>query len=233
MARRRRRQRRWRPWRSAALLLAAPVLIYLAAALAGSLAALNRGWSEPADGVTVYLASNGIHADILMPVRAAGLDWAPLVPRSDFAAPDPDSRWVAFGVGEERVYLHTPRWRDITARTIWSALSGGKTVMHVEWVRDPSYAVREIRLRPAEYRRLWAAIRAEFLVGPDGRFERIAAPSYGRADAFYWGRGKASAIRTCNNWAADRLRLAGVETSLWSPFAQGLLWRYRRVGQST
>ena len=26
----------------------------------------------------------------------------------------------------------------------------------------------------------------------------------------------------------DKLRLAGVKTSLWPPFEQGLLWRYRR-----
>ena len=43
--------------------------------------------------------------------------------------------------------------------------------------------------------------------------------------------GKASAIRTCNSWAADRLRLAGVKTSLWPPFVQGLTWRYRKVGR--
>jgi hypothetical protein len=35
-------------------------------------------------------------------------------------------------------------------------------------------------------------------------------------------------FRTCNSWAAGRLRLAGVKTSLWPPFAEGLVWRYRR-----
>ena len=105
--------------------------------------------------------------------------------------------------------------------------------MHVEWVRDPAYAAREIRLRPEEYRRLWQSIRAEFDLDSTGRPQRIDHSGYGPADAFYEGRGKASAIRTCNSWAADRLRLAGVETSLWSPFAQGLVRRYRKAGQST
>ena len=66
----------------------------------------------------------------------------------DFAAPDPQARWIAFGSGEERVYLNTPTWRDISPGTIWSALSGGKRVMHVEYVSSPSYAARQIRLRP-------------------------------------------------------------------------------------
>jgi uncharacterized protein (TIGR02117 family) len=203
--------------------------IYLGAALFGSLVPVNRGWTEPVQGTIIYLADNGVHADIVMPVKAQGLDWTPLIPTSDFAAPDPDARWIAFGSGEERVYLNTPTWWDLTPRTIWSALSGGRRVMHVEFVSDPGYAVREVRLRPEEYRRLWAAIRADFELDPQGRPRQVTHPGYGCCDSFYWAAGKASALYTCNNWAADRLRLAGVETSLWPPFVNGLVWRYRRT----
>ena len=215
------------------LAVAAIPLLYLAAALAGSLIPVNRGWSEPDQGMSIYIADNGIHADIIMPARAQGLDWGPLVPKSDFAAASPAAQWVAFGAGEERVYLNTPRWQDITPRTIWSALSGGKRVMHVEWVTDPRYAAREVRLRPEEYRRLWAAIRADFQLDRTGRTRRVDHPGYGGADAFYWAQGKASAIRTCNSWVADKLRLAGIKTSLWPPFVQGLTWRYRDADQRT
>ena len=100
--------------------------------------------------------------------------------------------------------------------------------MHVEYVPSPSYAVREIRLRPEEYRRLWAAIRADLVLDASGRPKRINHPGYGPSDAFYRATGKASAFRTCNSWVAGRLLLAGVKTSLWPPFAQGLVWRYRR-----
>ena len=229
------RSRRRKPnWlRRVLLALLAVPAAYLLAALAGSLVPVNRAWAEPDEGVTVYLANNGVHADIVMPVRAQGLDWEPFVPKSDFAAPHPDARWVAFGSGEERVYLETPRWRDITPRTIWSALTGGRRVMHVEWVANPAYADRAIRLRPEEYRRLWAAIRADFQLDANGRPRRIDAPGYGRSDAFYWATGKFHALKTCNTWAAGRLRVAGVETSLWPPFVQGLVWRYRRADQST
>ena len=99
--------------------------------------------------------------------------------------------------------------------------------MHVEYVRAPSYAVREIRLRPEEYRRLWAAIRSDFEL-ERGRPVRIDHPGYGPSDAFYRASGKANAIRTCNVVVAHWLRLAGVETSLWPPFVNGLVWRYRR-----
>jgi uncharacterized protein (TIGR02117 family) len=228
---RRRRKGKAGKWvgRAFSALLALPAL-YLVAALIGSLIPVNRGWTEPADGTTIYVADNGIHADIVMPVEAQGLDWSPLLPKSDFADVPPATRWVAFGSGEERVYLNTPTWWDITPRTIWSALTGGRRVMHVEYVPTPTYALRQIRLRPEEYRRLWAAIRADFALGPDGKPKRIAHPGYGCCDAFYRAQGKESAFRTCNTWAARWLRLAGVRTSLWPPFVQGLVWRYRKLG---
>ena len=227
---RRRRKRNAGKWvgRAITILLALPAL-YLAAALAGSLIPVNRGWQEAAEGTTIYLADNGVHADIIMPAKAQGLDWTPLVPKRDFAAADPDARWIAFGSGEQRVYLDTPTWWDLTPRTSWAGVVGGKRVMHVEYVRSPEYAVRRIRLRPEEYRRLWGAIRADFARGPSGRPQRIDHPGYGPADAFYRATGRANAIRTCNAVVADWLRLAGVETSLWPPFTSGLVWRYRRT----
>jgi uncharacterized protein (TIGR02117 family) len=231
VARRRRKTKRWGRW--AALALGAAPALYLLAALLGSLIPVNRGWHEPDKGITIYLADNGIHADIIMPAIAEGLDWRPLLPKRDFAAAPPAAQWVAFGSGEKRVYLETPRWRDIKPKTVWSALTGGERVMHVEWVGERRYAAREIRLRPHEYRRLWAAIRADFERGADGRLRHIDAPGYGCCDAFYSATGKASAVRTCNSWAANRLRLAGVKTSLWPPFVQGFVWRYRKADQST
>ena len=229
MARRRRKGKAGKSvGRILTALLAAPAL-YLLAAVIGSIVPINRGWSEPAEGTTIYLADNGIHADIVMPVEAQGLYWAPLFPRGDFAAPDLSARWIAFGSGEERVYLNTPTWWDITPRTVWSALTGGKRVIHVEYVANPSYAERQIRLRPEEYRRLWTAIRADLARDGNGRPLRIDHPGYGPSDAFYRGIGKESAFRTCNSSAARWLRLAGVETSLWPPFVNGLTWRYRRT----
>lgn len=227
---RRRRKSKFGKWVGALLTaLLVPPALYLAAALVGSLVPVNRGWTEPAQGTTVYIADNGIHADLIMPVRADGLDWSPFLPPTDFAGAPSDAQWIAFGSGEQRVYLDTPTWWDIRAGTIWSALAGGKRVMHVEYVPNPSYAVRQLRLRPEEYRRLWAAVRADFAMNNRGKPERIDHSGYGPFDAFYRSSGKANALRTCNAVEAGWLRLAGVKASLWPPFVNGLVWRYRRT----
>jgi uncharacterized protein (TIGR02117 family) len=231
MPRRRRRKTRW-PVRIVLAILAIPAL-YLVAALIGGLIPINSGWKEPDEGVTIYLANNGVHVDLVLPAEARGLDWRPLLPKSDMASVPADARWIAFGAGERRVYLETPTWADLSFRTAAVALTGGERVMHVEWTRDPAYAAREIRLTDEQYRRLWASIRAGFELDAQGKPIRIDHSGYGSRDAFYRGVGKANAIHTCNQWAASRLRLAGVETALWSPFVQGLVWRYREADQST
>ena len=227
MAGRRRKVRR-NKWvgQGITAVLAVPAL-YLVAALLGSLVAVNRDWREAEQGTTIYIADNGVHTDIIMPVRANGLDWERLLKRRNVAGPPADASWIAFGVGERAIYLETPRWRDLRLPIAARALTRGERIVHVEWVASPSYAVREVRLRPDEYRRLWAAVRSSFR---DARPQLIDHKGYGRSDAFYLGHGHANAFNTCNQWTADVLRLAGVKASLWSPFTTGVVWRYRRSG---
>ena len=167
---RRRRAGTKRGWgRKLILALIAVPGLYLLAALIGSLIPVNRDWTEPAQGITIYIADNGVHADLIMPVSAAGLDWAPLVPRGDMAAPPPGAQWIAFGAGERHVYLDTPTWSDITLRTAWAGFAGGSRVVHVDYVANPTYSARELRVTPEQYRRLWAAVRASFALDPRGR----------------------------------------------------------------
>ena len=231
--RKRRRSRKFRwPARIALAILAIPGL-YLLAALIGALIPVNSGWSEPERGITIYVADNGVHADLVLPADAQGLDWRPLLPKADFAHVPADAEWIAFGAGERRVYLETPTWGDLTVKTAAVALIGGERVMHVQWTDNPAYSAREIRVTPEQYRRLWASIRAGFQLDNAGKPIRIDHPGYGPGDAFYRGTGKANAIHTCNQWAASRLRLAGVEAPLWSPFVQGLVWRYREPDHKT
>jgi uncharacterized protein (TIGR02117 family) len=222
---RRKRGKRSGWGRRTLLALVAVPLAYLLTALLGALLPVNAGWQEPKQGTTIYLRNNGVHVDLVLPAVAHGLDWRPLLPESHFAAPPFEAPWFGFGAGERRVYLDTPTWSDLTPRTTWAALTGGERILHVDRTASPGSELHAIRLRPEEYRRLWAAIRADF----DGPPRRIEHPGYGPDDAFYHSRGRASALSTCNNWVADKLRIAGVKTSLWSPFVQGLVWRYGKA----
>ena len=154
-----------------------------------------------------------------MPVNRAR---ARLVPRRS-----PGAKWqrrsssgLPSAAGEQRVYLDTPTWMGHHSRTIWSALAGGKRVVHVEYVPSPDYAVRQIRLRPEEYRRLWSSIRAEFANGAAAAYSSqrlrllrrlLSRRRQGERDQHLQQPG-----------SRTDFRLAGIKTSVRPPFTPGL-----------
>lgn len=193
------------------------VLGYGAAGMVGGAIPTNADWTAPADGVRILVEGNGVHTDLVLPKVAAGVDWRDLLPGKDLA----DPRYagfdhVAIGWGERTFYLETPTWADVKPLTVLAAALGSdRTVLHVEHIRMPAAAddARVIVLRPVEYRRLAAFVRASFAASP--AWHRTG---YGRNDAFYAARGRYSAVMTCNAWTGDALRASGVRIGAWTPF---------------
>ncbi|WP_265587119.1 TIGR02117 family protein [Sphingomicrobium arenosum] len=221
--------------RAIALVLLAPIAAYLGLALLGSLIPVNADWEEAETGIPIYLTDNGVHLDIVMPIEAAGVSWAPYFPGTDLAQPAwANAGHVMIGSGDRGVYTEAKDWGDLRASTAFGALFAGNRVMHVQYVDAPQrFAAAEIRLTPAQYRRLWQSVRASFDLSEDGWPQRLDTPGYWPSDAFYEGRGSFNAAMTCNQWVARQLRIAGVESSLWSPFSKGLPWRYRAPDAAT
>ncbi|CAN5371207.1 TIGR02117 family protein [soil metagenome] len=189
---------------------------YAAAGLIGGSIPANAGWTEPGDGVQIWVESNGVHTGLVLPKVAAGIDWRGLARPEHLA----DPRYggydhIAFGWGERTFYVETPTWADVRPKTVLAAAIGSdRTLMHVDHLPAPAPGawVRPITLRPAEYRRLAAFIRASFEHGGSHQ------PGYGPYDAFYEGRGHYSGLTTCNAWTGAALRYAGVRVGQWTPF---------------
>ena len=196
--------------------LALLVLGYAAAGLAGGAIPRNASWRPPAQGVTIVVESNGIHTGFILPKLAAGVDWRDVARAGDLA----DPRYaaydhVAIGWGERAFFLETPTWRQVRPGVLLGAAIGSdRTLLHVEHVPlpAPSDDERRVTLRPDEYRRLAAFIRAS-LAG-----HAHAYRGYGPDDAFLDARGHYSARRTCNSWTGDALAAAGVRVGAWTPF---------------
>ena len=205
-----------------ALLLLA-VAGYGVAAGVGSTIPVNAGWRPAAAGVTVWIEDNGIHTTLVMPKRAAGVDWHATFPGADLADPR-HARWehVAVSWGERDFFVGTPTWWDLRPGTVLRAMAGGEaTVLHVEHVAPPVAApdVRALVLRPAEYRRLAAFVLASLGEGS-------AVRGYAGYDAFYPARGRYDAVRTCNWWTGRALAFAGARTGAWTPTSAGVMrWR--------
>ena len=202
---------------------ALPILLalYALAGIIGGAIPVNREWQPPAEGVRVFVESNGIHTGIVVPKVAAGVDWRPLVKVEHLADPRFAAHpYLSFGWGDRAFYLDTPTWAEVRLSTVLAAATGSEnTLVHVDHVPEPrpGVDVRAITLRPDEYRRLAAYLRSSFADAP--RHYR----GYGPWDAFYDARGRYSAWRTCNAWAGEGLAKAGVRVGWWTPFPTTVL----------
>lgn len=204
-------------------MLALVPLLYLAAGAIGGAIPRNPGWTEAEDGITVYVATNGVHTGIIVPTRAEGMDWSPLVRPAHIADPRYAGRWLWFGWGEREFYLNTPTWRDLSPRIAARAVIGSdRTLVHVDHLLYPWDDAHPVRLSPAAYRRLSAAIRASFDPA-DTRPIR----GYGPADVFYPARGRYDLVRTCNWWTGQMLAAAGVRIGWWTPFSATVMQWFR------
>ncbi|MEI9926457.1 MAG: TIGR02117 family protein [Sphingomonas sp.] len=190
----------------------------LAIAIGGAIP-VNADWRQASAGVRIYVADNGVHTDLVLPMRAEGVDWGELLAPGDLADPAAAAQsHVSFGWGNRDFYLNTPTWSRLDPLRAVGALAGvGPTVVHVEYSPEPAPApdVRAVVLRPDEYRRLAAFVRATFARRADGRAASVHG--YGAGDAFYEARGRYSALNTCNQWTGSALRIAGVRIGAWTP----------------
>ena len=207
----------------AALLL--PVVLYGLAALVLGAVPRNPGFIETADGIPVFVRTNGVHADLVLPARSADIDWTAEFPARHMRTLSAPTGWIAFGWGDRGFMLTTPTWADLRPLTALVAISGlGEGVMHVEYVESPlAYDARTVRISAAQYGRLAAAIRASFARGADGAVRRIDTPGYFGTDAFYEAVPVYSLWYTCNEWTRRMLDTAGIRTATWAPFDTAIL----------
>jgi len=215
----------------AALVAAAVVLpaAYLLAALVLALIPVNADFRPDPDGTSIYVRTNGVHAELVLPTRSDRIDWSAEHPANDMRALRSPLPWVAFGWGDAGFFATTPTWSDLKFGTALVALTGtGEGAMHVEYLADPaSYAGRELRLTPTQYAQLIEYIRASFARDAGGRPVRLRAPGYFDTDAFYSATPRYSFWLTSNEWVRRGLAAAGVRTPVWAPFDSALFFQLR------
>lgn len=221
------RLRRWRRRLLRALLaLIAALLLYLLAAWLGALIQVNTDRQPPTQGIEIAIWSNGVHTDLILPRRHALMDWDAFAP---LERPDPNSAgapYLMFGWGDRGFYLDVPTWDDLSVGVVAEALIWpSRTVMHVQrlgFLPAESATCARLRLRPEEYRRLLAFVKAGFAQA-ENKPVLIPGAAYGAEDVFYEAVGRYHLLYTCNNWLNGALSAAGLRAALWSPMTWGVM----------
>lgn len=191
--------------------------VYLLLAVIG-LIPVNRDFVQPEDGVTIFVESGPVHADLILPIETEVIDWRTHFSASDFQSDTSRSSHVAVGWGDRGFYLETPYWSDLRLSVAANAmLLPSRTVMHVRFTSAFKSSSRHpVTISQEQYERL-----VEFVLGSfkrqDGHVSRIESYAYGRNDAFYEAVGSYHALNTCNCWVGNGLKRAGIKVPWFSP----------------
>lgn len=212
------------------LVFVAFVALYALAALVLSRIPV-AGEAQADASVDIYILSNGVHTDIVVPVANTVHDWRGDVPYTNTTGRDSRAHWLAMGWGDKGFYLETPTWGDLTARVACRAAFGlGRSAMHATFHRSLAEGAqcKRITMDIVHYQHLCAFLAAGFERDAAGRTAVIHThANYGSTDAFYEGIGRYSLLHTCNTWANNALKAGGLKACAWTPFDTGIFRQYR------
>jgi uncharacterized protein (TIGR02117 family) len=219
--------------RFSALILASFVLIVLTYLLFAYLLARIPVDGESTEGndITVYLLTNGVHTDIVVPARSSLHDWTTEVKYADTKSNDSTNQYLAMGWGDKGFYLETPTWADLKASVAFKAATGlSTTAIHATFHKEVRLgdSCRKINITAAQYMKLIGYIKNSFKTDGNGHFMNIKTnANYGDTDTFYEAKGSYSMFHTCNSWVNNGLKASGLKSCVWTPFDTGLFLLYQ------
>jgi uncharacterized protein (TIGR02117 family) len=181
--------------------------------------------------VTIFVITNGVHTDFVLPIRCESMDWSRKVPFRNTVAKDSVMKYVAFGWGDKGFFLDTPNWSDLKFSTAFNAAFGlGESAMHVTYYKSvkESKNTFKIEMSNRQYLQLVNYIEDSFDMAENGEFINIKTDMvYGVNDAFYEGKGSYSLFHTCNTWTNSGLKECEQKACLWTPMDKGIFYVYR------
>ena len=197
-----------------------------------------RQWSQVSPqscNVTIYVAGNNFHTNIIVPVRTPEFDWSNQLNLAEIGHQGKNNYYfLSFGWGDRVFYLNTPTLKDVKVLTTLRALLlPTETVVHVQGhLTVPSsssqYRVKALRISRQGYLNL-----SQFLISSLARDSEgepiLIQQSHRYSGSFYEANGSYSIFKTCNDWIAIGLRAAEVNTPIWSGLA-GAVFKHLRAG---
>ena len=193
-------------------------LIYVAVLLVG-LIPVNNDFESADDGVTLYVVSNAVHADIIVPRKHAGVDWGEAFSFATFPGDVSSQTHVAIGWGDRGFFLETQTWDDLKLSVAAKALFlPSESCVHVSFTAPEYYSnSKSETVSHEQYLSLVEFIKQTLAKQDDGQYCQIDGYAYSTNDAFFKADGQYHLLNTCNSWVGRGLKAAGVKVPWLSP----------------
>lgn len=181
--------------------------------------------------IPVYIYTNGVHTDIVMPVKNDVQDWSTKIPFSNTKSKSTDYNYVGIGWGDKGFYLDTPTWADLKFSTAFKAAFWlSESAMHCTFYKTMKEGddCKKIMISRDQYKKLVDFVDAKFDKDQNGNYNLVPTNAvYGSNDAFYDAQGKYSFLNTCNTWANNALKVADQKAAFWTPSDYGIFLHYK------
>ncbi|NHM01615.1 TIGR02117 family protein [Flavobacterium difficile] len=181
--------------------------------------------------VAIYILSNGVHTDIVVPVKNEYHDWSKQIKFEHTKAKDTTAKYLAIGWGDRGFYLETPTWADLKVSTALKATTGlSSSALHATFykvMKEDAYC-KKIQISKEEYLKLIAFISESFETKTNSILKIDTEAVYGKNDAFYEAKGSYSLFYTCNSWANEALKSANQKAALHTLTDTGIFRHYEK-----
>ena len=205
------------------------LMTYLLIVTLLSFVSVNEDFAENQKEIPIYILTNGVHTDVVLPLKSEYYDWTNQLKPEHTKAKDSTYQYAALGWGDKGFYLETPTWEDLKATTALKAASGlSSTAMHVTFYKDlkESNSCKKLQISSDNYKKLILFINESFQT-KSGEFLKIETDAvYGKHDVFYEANGSYSLFYTCNSWANQALKAANQKAALWTISDSGIFRHY-------
>lgn len=179
---------------------------------------------------SIYILTNGVHTDLVLPFYNEIYDWRSYLDPSKTPGKKLSFNYVSFGWGDKGFYLETPEWKDLKPSVAFKAAVGlSESAMHVTYYDQLNLGddCKEIKLNKAQYEQLCLYIKDRFDLKNDKFVLVPTDQNYGLNDVFYEAKGKYSLFYTCNTWANNGLKAARLKASVFTLLDKGIFYQYK------
>jgi len=206
------------------------LFFYSLSAFVLSIIPVNNNMSEHKKEYTIYIKSNGVHTDLVLPIKTDVKDWSEQIKYEHIQSKDSTHQYLAFGWGDKGFYLDTPEWSDLKFSTAFkAAFNLGTSAMHTTFYKQiqETESCVKIEISKEQYQKLITFIEVSFQYDTNGNPIFIQAITYGKNDSFYEAHRTYNLFYTCNTWANQALKKAHMKAAFWTPADKGIFYHYQ------
>ncbi len=199
---------------------------------------VNPNPIENQNRVEIYVTSNGLHTDIVIPIETQNESQIPFfeILKQDsilnlYFTNSVSYKWLSIGWGDKGFYNESYNGNFPSVSTsLNAALLPSETLMHLDFYKNnlkEGKNCKKIKLRKEDFQNLLQHIEASFrTVNKNQNIKFVSLPQkgYSKTDYFFEAKGNYHLFYTCNSWTNEGLQKANRKTAYFAPFAQTILY---------